>query len=421
MRMRTFVLSVMSATLIGAGALVLDGVAPRSSLAPFSSAAAAPDRYTVQDAWPGVTFAVPVAVAAPRDGTDRVFVVERAGKIMVGRKFRGAGAVPAPTVFLDISSLQMPADQLDQGHGGLVNLAFAADFATSKEFYVFYGTGTGQPNDAYRSIVASYKVSAANPDVADPASVRILLQIPKKNPIHFGGGMAMAADGTLYIGIGDSGMHNDPEKLGQDTRTLEAKILRIDPRQGPAGQPYGIPRDNPWADGRGGVKAEIFAYGVRNPYRLSVDAGGLCWFGDLGQKQREEVSVAKRGGNMGWPMMEADVPLAPGAKPTDYVAPVFAYGRDLGRCVIGGLVYRGQRCAALRGKYLFGDNATEWTTDENKTGRVWALPVAGDRTTGAPEVVADVEDIVSIDEDAQGEVYFSMLATGRVTTLVPAP
>ena len=95
--------------------------------------------------------------------------------------------------------------------------------------------------------------------------------------------------------------------------------------------------------------------------------------------------------------------------------------RELGRCVIGGLVYRGQRCSALRGKYLFGDNAAEWKTDDSKTGRVWALPVAGDRTTGAPEVVADVEDIVSIDEDAQGEVYFSMLATGRVTTLVPAP
>lgn len=418
MRISRIGVGLLSAGLIGAGALI-SGVPPVASL--VREASAAGERYTVTDAWPGVTFETPVAVAAPRDGSDRVFVVERAGRIKVGKKFRGAGAVPAPTVFLDISRLQMPADKLEQGHGGLVNLAFANDFATSKEFYVMYGTGTGEGADSYRTVIAAYKVGA-NPDVADPASGRILLQIPKKNPIHFGGGLCMGADGTLYIGVGDSGMHNDPERLGQDTRVLEAKILRIDPKAGPAGQPYGIPRDNPWADGRGGVRPEIFAYGVRNPYRLSVDREtGLVWFGDLGQKQREEISVAKRGGNMGWPMMEADVPLAPGAKPSDYIAPVFAYGRELGRCVIGGLVYRGQRCSALRGKYLFGDNSAEWKGDDSKTGRVWALPVAGDRTTGAPEAVADVEDIVSIDEDAQGEVYFSMLATGRVTTLVPAP
>lgn len=418
MRMRRFGVGALSAMVLGAGAVAL--MSPGSHF--VSDATAAPERYAVQDAWPGVTFATPVAVAAPRDGTDRLFVVERGGRIKVGRKFRGGGAVPAPTLFLDISRLQMPADKLEEGHGGLVNLAFPTDFATSKEFYVFYGTGTGQPSDPYRAVVAGYKVSATNPDVADPASGRILLQIPKKNPIHFGGGLAIGADGMLYIGVGDSGEKNDPARLGQDTRVLEAKILRIDPRAAAGGRPYGIPKDNPWADGRGGVRPEIFAYGVRNPYRVSVDREtGFVWFGDLGQKQREEVSVAKRGGNLGWPMMEADVPLDPSAKPGDYVAPVFAYGRELGRCVIGGVVYRGQRCAALRGKYVFGDNAAEWQSDENKTGRAWALPVTGDRTTGAPEIVADVEDIVSIDEDAQGELYFSMLATGRVTTLVPAP
>lgn len=408
------------------GALVLDGARDRATPSNFPSivppAAAAQERYAAQDAWPGVTFQVPIAVCAPRDGSDRVFVVERAGRVMVAKKYRGGQAVKPPTVYLDITRLQMPADVMETGHGGLVNVAFPPDFAQRKEFYVFYGAGTGAPNDPFRTVIAGYKESATNPNMADPASGRILLQIPKKAPIHFGGGLATGADGTLYIGVGDSGETNDPQNLAQDTRVLEAKILRVDPRPGPQGQPYGIPRDNPWADGRGGVRAEIFAYGVRNPYRLSVDReGGLVWLGDLGQKQREEIDVVPRGGNMGWARMEADLPLAPGAKPTDYVAPVFAYGRELGRCVIGGLVYRGQRCAGLRGKYLFGDNSATWPSDENKAGRVWALPVAGNRTTGAPEVVADVEDVVSVDEDAQGEVYFSMLATGRVTTLVPAP
>ncbi len=120
MRISRIGVGVLSAGLIGAGALIV-GVPPVASL--VREASAAGERYTVQDAWPGVTFATPVAVAAPRDGTDRVFVVERAGRIKVGKKFRGAGAVPAPTLFLDISALQMPSDKLEEGHGGLVNLA----------------------------------------------------------------------------------------------------------------------------------------------------------------------------------------------------------------------------------------------------------------------------------------------------------
>lgn len=404
------------------------GVLPAGTSAGMPAAHAAPERYAVQDAWPGVTFDTPVAVAAPKDGSDRIFVVERAGVIKVGKKFRAGTPVAAPTVFLDIRHLQLKGEAYDTGQGGLLNMAFPPDFATSKEFFVFYAAGTGQANDPYRAVVAGYKVGA-NPNVADPASARIVLQVPKAGVLHFGGGLACGPDGTLYVGIGDSAEKDDPRQMGQDTRILEAKILRIDPRPGPQpGQAYGIPRDNPWPGGQGGVRPEIFAYGVRQPHRISVDAEtGLVWYGDLGQKRKEEISVARRGGNMGWPVFEADLPLVPmraGAKASDFVAPTFAYGRDgavSGNCVIGGRVYRGQRCVALRGKYVFGDNGSVWKSDDSKGGMVFALPVTGDAASGPAEPIAECEDIVSVDEDAQGELYFSMFATGRVTTLVPAP
>jgi glucose/arabinose dehydrogenase len=383
-------------------------------------AAAQPERYMVQDAFPGVTFDTPVCVAAPRDGSDRVFVVERPGRIRVGKKFRGGSPVAPPTTFLDISNL-MTRPPLDEGQGGLLTLAFPPDYARSGEFYVFYGTGSGTDADPFRSVVAAYRANASLPDVANPASARVVLTVPRAVKIHFGGGLAFDADGMLLVGIGDSGLKDDPERVAQDTRRLDAKILRIDPRP-TGGRPYGIPRDNPWADGRGGVRPEIFAYGVRNPYRISVDrTTRTVWLGDLGQKKREEVSVVPRGGNLGWPLMEADLVNVPGSDPTQYVRPVYAYGRELGSSVIGGLVYRGQRCPGLVGKYLFADNSAVWPSNDTKAGRAWALPVADGRSTGAPEAVAEVEDVVSVDEDAQGEVYFSMLGTGRVTTLVPAP
>lgn len=393
------------------------GVSPKAALVPTAEAAGG---FTIQDAWPGVTFQTPVDVAAPADGSDRLFVVERAGRILVGKKFRGGAAVPPPSVFLDIRSLQMQGEALDQGHGGLVAVAFPPNFAQTQTFAVFYGTGAGTDTDPYRAVVASYRTSAGNPNVADPASGRVLLEVRKRAPIHFGGGLTFDKKGMLCIGIGDSGTKNDPDKLGQDTRVLEAKILRIDIGATSPGLPYGIPQDNPWATGAGGVRPEIWAYGVRNPYRMSCDREtGDLWIGDPGQQRREDVSMVPRAGNLGWPLMEADQPLVAGDA-SSCVPPVFAYGREMGRCVIGGVVYRGQRCPDLVGKYLFGDNMAPQASDADKSGRLWAIPVKGGRSTGAPEAVVDVEDVVSIDQDADGEVYFSQLSTGRVTTLVPA-
>ena len=393
-----------AATLLGLVALTGGLTAPRAALA-------APGGYVLQEAWPGTAFTAPVDLAAVRDGSDRVFIAQRGGKILVAKKNRGGAAVAAPTVFLDLTSLQMPPDVLENGQGGLLSIAFPADFKTSGLFAVYYGTGTGQA-DPFRGVLATYRVSAGNPDVADPASAQIVLTVPKASATHFGGGLCFAADGTLYVGLGEAGVTDDPKRLAQDTRELQGKILRLDVSG--ATKPYGIPADNPWAKSPPTqVRPEIFAYGVRNPWRMRFDsANGQLWLGDPGQKKREEIDVVPRVGNMGWAMMEADLKLAPDCDPSKYVAPVFAYGRELGSCCIGGVVYHGQRCPSLANKYVFADHMS---------GKVFALPVANGRSTGGVENLCDGEAIASIVEDAQGELLLASLDGGKVFTLVPAP
>lgn len=374
------------------------------------TASAAGEKYALQDAWPGVTFELPIDIAAPKDGSDRLFVAERAGKVKVVRKFRGGTPVAAPTQFLNIASL-LTAEPMENGHGGLVSIALHPDFAKNGRFFVLYGTGTGAAQDPYRTVVAEYHASSANPDVAD-ANGKIVISVPKAQLVHYGGGLCFDKAGMLVIGIGDQAKTDDPERVAQDARSFEGKVLRLDVDKPAAGKAYGIPTDNPWPS-QDGVRPEIWAYGVRNPFRITCDSEtGTLWMGDPGQKQREEVDTIPRGGNLGWAMMEGDRPLAPGAKPGDYIAPVFAYGRELGKCAIGGIVYRGQRCAGLTGKYLFADNSA---------GKVFALPISGSKATGGPEALPDCANVVSIKEDAQGEPYFLNMDDGKVMTLVPAP
>jgi glucose/arabinose dehydrogenase len=394
--------------LIAAGLTTIGILPATSTLLSSAEAAPAPARYTFQEAWPGVVFDMPIDVAYLPDGTDRLLVAQRGGKVVVLPKYRGTGAVGAPKTFLDVSKL-FPAALIDQGQGGLLSIAVHPAYKTNGRFAIFYGTGTGTAEDPYRSVVAVYKVGAG-PDAADPASAQIVLTVPKKQMIHFGGGLAFGRDGMLYIGIGDTGMTDDPDRVAQDTRTLEGKILRLDVTSASAAKPYVVPGDNPWPAAEG-VKAEIFAYGVRNPFRISFDRQtGALWMGDPGQKRKEELSLVPRAGNLGWGIMEADLPLAEGAKPSQYVAPVFAWGREMGQCSIGGSVYRGQRCTGLVGKVVFGDFMS---------GKVWALPLKDNASAGAPEPVGDCASVSAIKEDAEGELYLTALEDGKVYTIVP--
>jgi glucose/arabinose dehydrogenase len=374
------------------------------------AAAAADDAFEFTDAWPGATFDSPICVAVPADGSDRVFVVQRTGKILSRKKQRSAEAPPPAKEVIDLGSL-FDKRAIEEGQGGLLTLAFHPQFKSNGRFFVFYGTGN--PNKA---VIAAYKMGPDG-EVADARSAQVLLSIPKVHAAHYGGGLAFGPDGKLYVGLGDSGTKDDPDNIGQDVRKLEGKILRLDVDT--PGAPYTVPPDNPWAASGKGVKGEIWAYGLRNPFRISFDRDmGTLWEGDPGQKAREEINLVPRAGNLGWAIMEGSTPTperpAPPQRPPDLVGPVFDYGRDMGSCSVGGVVYRGQRCASIRGHYIFSD----FMKPERN---VFALPLdaSGKTTTGAPRVLGDVGSCCSINEDAQGELYFCALEDGKVLTLKP--
>src|SRR5262245_31351070 len=356
-----------------------------------------PTSLGVTSAFPHLLFARPVFATHCGDGSDRVFVVEQSGRILV---FDNDGAVASARVFLDIR------DRVTASNGelGLLGLAFAPDYAQSGVFYVDYTTA-----NPLQSRVARYRVSA-DPDAADRASEQIVLTVAQPYTNHNGGMLAFGADGMLYVALGDGGSAGDPLEHGQDLGTLLGKLLRIDPASTAT---YAIPADNPFV-GAPGARAEIWADGLRNPWRFSFDRQtGELWLGDVGQGAREEIDVITRGGNYGWNVYEGDLSFHnPGnLPPGSFVAPIHDYGRAAGAAVIGGYVYRGTALPELRGDFVFGDYIS---------GRIWSL-----RRDGAAVVVthiADVADPVSFGEDERGELL--VVSHGgtlhRLVTAVPA-
>ncbi|WP_420995760.1 PQQ-dependent sugar dehydrogenase [Cupriavidus sp. 30B13] len=287
--------------------------------------------------------AAPIFLTAPT-GDTRVFVVERPGRIRILRN-----GVVAATPFLDITA-QVATD----GERGLLSMAFAPDYATSGRFYVYYTDLSGTLT------IARYNVSAANADVADPAGT-VVLTIPHGANNHNGGQLAFGPDGMLYAGTGDGGGGGDPAGNAQNTASLLGKMLRLDVG-GAAGQPYVVPPGNPFAGGAGG-RAEIWALGLRNPWRFSFDTTGLLYLADVGEGQREEVNVepASSGGlNYGWNRTEGT--LCFGASPCDMAGltpPVFEYPHSGGGCaIVGGYVYRGSAIPELQGRYFYSDLCT---------------------------------------------------------------
>jgi glucose/arabinose dehydrogenase len=330
-------------------------------------------------------FDAPTHVAAP-PGDPRLFVVEQGGRVKVVKDGR---VLPAP--FLDISALTRYG-----GEQGLLSMAFAPDFASSGRFYVDHNGKDG----AVR--VAEYTVGP-DPDRADPSTRRELLRIPKPNSNHNGGQLAFDKDGMLVVSIGDGGGSNDPSDNAQDVGTLLGKLLRIDPRRRSPGREYAIPPDNPYTNGRG-ERPEVWAYGLRNPWRFSFDAEtGDLYVGDVGQYAIEELNAVppawQNGANYGWRVFEGRRRNFPGQTPNRVgrlVEPVHQFNHDGGRCVItSGVVYRGS-VTALRGKFLFGEYCT---------GALWSIP-AGTRPD--PRVTAlalKAPQVSSFGVDGLGEVY----------------
>jgi glucose/arabinose dehydrogenase len=335
----------------------------------------------------------PVYLTHARDGSGRLFVVEQGGVI----RMLGPGA-SIPTVFLDIT-----ARVLAGGERGLLGLAFHPQYRANGRLFVNY---TRRPDGA--TVVAEYQVSA-DPDVARPETERILLTIAQPFANHNGGMIEFGPDAFLYIGTGDGGSANDPGNRAQNVDELLGKILRIDVDQAGAGLPYGIPPDNPFA-GAGTGRPEIYALGLRNPFRFSFDRGtGRLLVGDVGQGAWEEIDIVTRGANLGWRVFEGhhctglDAALCAGGA---FTPPIAEYAHAAGRCsVTGGYIYRGAGGVFVPGTYVFGDFCT---------GEIFAL------VNGAPTVLLDTTlNISAFGEDQTGEIYVVGLG-GTVHRLAPS-
>jgi glucose/arabinose dehydrogenase len=344
---------------VAAGWLVLAAASPRAAGAQAQTNAAAAERYEVVEAFPGLTFRRPVDLQSPRDGSARLFVVEQDGVI---RWFENRRDVKTSGVYLDIRDRV----NTDGNEMGLLGLAFHPAFAENGTFFVDYTASklTRRITRVSRFRVGPYR------NAADVTSEETVIEVGQPWANHNGGQIAFGPDGFLYVALGDGGSGGDPQGNGQNVASLLGKILRLDV----ARKPYAIPPDNP-LKGRGrGAREEIFAWGLRNPWRFSFDRETRAlWAGDVGQVTWEEINLIEKGGNYGWDCREGFHPYQPArersdacAGDPDLVDPVLAYGRQEGISVTGGYVYRGSALPDLVGWYIYADYGS---------GRVWALRV----------------------------------------------
>lgn len=315
----------------------------------------------------------PVYIAHAGDGSGRLFVVEQAGRIRIVAQGR---LLASP--FLDISDRVRHA-----GEQGLLGLAFHPAYAGNGRFFVNYV----RRSDGM-TVIAEFRASP-NPNVSQ-AGERILLTVAQPYPNHKGGMVEFGPDGFLYVALGDGGSAGDPGNRGQNKNELLGKILRIDVDHG---MPYEIPNDNPFVGGGG--RPEVFAYGLRNPWRFSFDRRtGELWAADVGQDEWEEIDIVKRGGNYGWRVMEGTHCFKPrdGCARDGLIPPVAEYAHEKGRCSItGGYVYRGARLPSLDGAYLYGDYCS---------GEIFALAGGRQHTLLKTELA-----IASFGQDQDGELF----------------
>lgn len=341
----------------------------------------------LEDAFPALpAFTSPVYLTHSGDGRNRLFVVEQAGIIKV---FANDPAVTRASIFLDIR-----ANVVDGGEMGLLGLAFDPDYASSGQFYLYY-TDHSCPGGARCSVLARYQVSSTDPDRADADSETVLLRVEQPYENHNGGTLAFGPDGMLYWGLGDGGGGGDPDDNSQNTRSLLGKLLRLDVRHQTT---YSIPADNPFT-GNSAYAPEIWALGLRNPYRFAFDRdNGRLWLADVGQDAVEEINLIERGGNYGWPWYEGSTALRDNPPDTSlFRFPVHEYDHSLGASITGGQVYRGSRIPALQGHYLYADFVSA---------NVWILGVDADLNPLDNRLLTTApQNVSAIGEDEDGELY----------------
>jgi glucose/arabinose dehydrogenase len=332
-------------------------------------------------------------------GDNRLFVVQQAGTVRIIEN----GAL-LPGNFLDVQTLV----NFDGQEQGLLGLAFHPNYSTNRKFYVNYT----RDNGGRESVIAEFQTSATNPNQADPNSERILLVVSQPFANHKGGQLVFGSDGFLYIGLGDGGGSGtaDPLNSGQNLNTLLGKMLRIGVDAPFTGSlQYAIPADNPFA--AGGGSPEIFAYGLRNPWRFSLERGGSRIFvADVGESSWEVVDILQNGGNYGWSVMEGDHCFNPptGCDTSNKVLPIVEYPHTVGIAVIGGYVYKGSAIPSLANKYIFGD----------LSGKIFSLTEAPANTWTQADLLSTNLTISSLGQDNNGEMYVLDYGGGNVLKLV---
>ncbi len=343
-------------------------------------------QFTLQNAFPNLTFTNPVDLQNAGDGTDRIFAVEQAGVISV---FENNANVSVKKKFLDITDSVSSGGEM-----GLLGLAFHPNYENNGYFYVNYTKSLPYR----RTLIVRFKVSSTNPDSADRSSSKILMEIAQPYSNHNGGQLAFGPDGYLYIALGDGGSGGDPQNNGQNKSSWLGKLLRIDVDHTQGSLNYAIPPDNPFANNTQGYKEEIYAYGLRNPWRFSFDFSiGRLWCADVGQGDWEEVDIITNGGNYGWRCYEGNHSYnQTGCSGTNYLFPIWEYSHSEGYSITGGYVYRGPNLPELYGKYIYADYGTR---------KIWALTYDGINPAANQLLLTASGSITSFGVDMNNELY----------------
>jgi glucose/arabinose dehydrogenase len=344
-------------------------------------------KWSVEVAFPNISFQRMVFLTHAGDGSGYLFLVLQEGEIFI---FPNNDDVESSNVFLDIKDRVNDSGSEE----GLLGLAFDPNYKSNGFFYVYYTASSPS-----RSIISRFAMSFDDQQKADIDSELVILQVDQPYSNHNGGHIAFGPDGYLYIGLGDGGSAGDPHGNGQNKETLLSSILRIDVSESSDKEKYRIPPDNPFV-GLDDAKSEIWAYGLRNPWRFSFDTvTGLLWVGDVGQNKFEEVDIVKKGGNYGWNVLEGFHCYPDSVSECNnekFASPIIEYDHNEGCSVTGGYVYRGRLWDSIYGSYIYGDFCS---------GLIWALDFDGLKVTNLKLLLDSDLQISSFGEDEKGEIY----------------
>ncbi len=342
-------------------------------------------------------FTSPVGMACPDDGTGRIFIFEQSGKVII---YKNGTIVKSP--FINISG-RLDGLNIAYSEKGLLGMAFHPNYKNNGRFFLYYSAPHSQKGFDHKSVIAEFNVSTDNPDIAVDKPI-VIMEILQPESNHNGGMLEFGPDGYLYIGTGDGGGANDEHGTignSQDKSNLLGKILRIDID---SKKPYAIPSDNPFLN-QSGSKAEIYAYGLRNPWRFSFDReNGKLFCGDVGQNKFEEINIIKKGGNYGWRIMEGYHCFNPATNcnKSGLELPIDEYGREKGISICGGYVYRGTEIPTLKGMYVFGDWSGKLYLLRQKSSGAWERVEPGIDGTGSNELNGKLN---SMGQDINGNIY----------------